>query len=266
MNEVKYKDTKYLNLYDLDVELFKRFNLEVEDVIPVRKVYILVTDKGDKVLKKLDYDVEELEFINAAMEHLKKNDFNRILNFVETKDGTVYTQWNGEIYCVMNLIEGRECEFSNPIDVSIASLALGQLHLASYGFKSELKYKNNCYKLIDKFNNKLEKLEFFKKMASLFQNKNQFDKLFLENVDYYIGQIKNSISLLEKSQYYSLCYESNKIALCHHDLAHHNILINNEEAYFIDFDYCLMDLKVHDLCNFINKVIKNFAFDVEKCS
>ncbi len=55
------------------------------------------------------------------------------------------------------------------------------------------------------------------------------------------------------------------MAFCHHDLAHHNIIINKEEAYFIDFDYSIIDLKVHDLCNFINKAIKNSVYDLDKC-
>jgi CotS family spore coat protein len=72
--------------------------------------------------------------------------------------------------------------------------------------------------------------------------------------------------MLEKSCYYKLCSEEDKIVVCHHDLAYHNILINGEMAYFIDFDYAVIDLKVHDLCNFINKVVKNFAFDIDKAT
>ncbi len=64
---------------------------------------------------------------------------------------------------------------------------------------------------------------------------------------------------MKQSEYYNLCKEKEKIVFCHHDLAHHNILINKEEVYFLDFDYAVIDLKVHDICNFINKAIKNFC-------
>lgn len=43
-------------------------------------------------------------------------------------------------------------------------------------------------------------------------------------------------------------------------------MIKEDEAYFIDFDYAILDLKVNDLCNFITKVIKNFAFDINKAN
>jgi CotS family spore coat protein len=107
-------------------------------------------------------------------------------------------------------------------------------------------------------------MEFFKNIASIHENRAEFDEIFLKNVNYYVEQIKKSIDMLQKSYYYKLCSEEDKIVVCHHDLAYHNILINNDSAYFVDFDYAIIDLKVHDLCNFISKVEKNFAFDIEK--
>ncbi len=54
------------------------------------------------------------------------------------------------------------------------------------------------------------------------------------------------------------------MVICHHDLAYHNILINNDEVYFIDFDYSVVDLRIHDLCNYIDKVVKGFAYNFQK--
>lgn len=256
-------DKKYLAKYDLCMELFHRFNLKVYDVIPVRSVFLLCTDNGEKVLKKVNYTIEELNFINNAMKYIKKH-FERVMDFVETSDGEIYTMWNNDMYCVMNMVEGRECDYCNPVDISIASRGLGELHKASEGFRSNFSKKYTSGKLIDNFRRRLSEMEFFCSIANMHENKSEFDNVFLSDVEFYVDEIKKSIDILEKSPYYKLCSEEDKVVLCHHDLAHHNILINNEEAFFIDFDYSVIDLKVHDLCNFINKVIKNFAFDIEK--
>lgn len=256
-------DKKYLAKYDLCMELFHRFNLKVYDVIPVRSVFLLCTDSGEKVLKKVNYTIEELNFINNAMKYIKKH-FQRVMDFVETGDGQIYTMWKNDMYCVMNMVEGRECDYCNPVDISIASKGLGELHKASEGFRGSLSKKYTSGKLIDNFRRRLNEMEFFLNIANMHENKSEFDNIFLNDVEFYIDEIKKSIGILEKSPYYKLCSEEDKVVLCHHDLAHHNILINNEEAFFIDFDYSVIDLKVHDLCNFINKVIKNFAFDIEK--
>lgn len=263
MQDGKYGDRKYLAKYDLSVELFERFGLKVNDVVPVRNVFIISSDKGNKVFKKVDYSIEELEFINKAIEYVK-NKFSRIMSFEKTVNGEIYTLWNNEMYCVMDLIEGRECDYNNPVDIAITSKALGELHRASEGFRTDLVYKNLRGNTIEDFKRRYEEMGFFKNIAELHEYKTEFDYIFLGNIDYYMNEINKSIKFLEASPYYKLCGEDDKIALCHNDLAYHNILINNEKAYFIDFDYAIVDLKIHDLCNFIYKAIKHSAFDMEK--
>jgi CotS family spore coat protein len=261
----RYKDKEYLTKYDLCVDLFNKFNLTVYDVVPLRSVYMASTDKGDKILKRVEYTREELKFIYSVLSYIR-NKFVRIMDFVKDVNGDIYTIWNGNMYCVLDLVEGKECNFSNPIDLSIAAKGLGELHLASEGFKSNVYNKYNNGKLIDTFTRRVQEMWFFKSIASIHENKTKFDEIFIDNVDYYIEQIKKSIDMLKGSYYYKLCSEEDKIVVCHHDLAYHNILIKNQDAYFIDFDYAVIDLKVHDLCNLINKVVKNFAFDIEKAN
>jgi len=263
MLETRYRDKSYLSKYDLSIELFKKFNLRVNDVVPLRNVYILSTDKGEKVFKKIDYSLEDLEFIHGALKQIKNN-FKRVIDFALNKDGKPYTKWNKDIYCVMDLVPGRECDFNNLIDLSIASKGLGELHKAAVDVDKTFLRKNAVGKLIDTFKRKLLELELFRSIAQMHEYKTDFDNIFLENFCYYTEQIKESIEFLEHSPYRELCEEEKNIAFCHHDLAYHNIIINEEEAYFIDFDFAVVDLKIHDICNLMNKAIKNFAFDMER--
>lgn len=264
MEKGKYKDKSALIEYDLNIDIYKEYDFNVEDVVPIRKVFILITDKGHKILKKIDYDVDELEFINAGIEYVRKNGFTRIFKFQRTKDAKIYVNFNKNIYCVMDLIEGRESEYSNPIDVTIASQGLGELHRACEGFKYKNRERDFCGNILESFKRKLGEMDLFKNIASLNQEKDEFDKIFLSNIEDYKKEMIESIKILEKSYFYKLCSSEDKKVLCHHDLAHHNILIKDNKAYFVDFDYSIIDLKVHDLCNFITKVEKKSAYDIEK--
>ncbi|MBC8059041.1 MAG: CotS family spore coat protein [Clostridiaceae bacterium] len=264
MFEIKYKEKPLLTEYDLSVELFDRYNIKVKDISPVRNVFAVRTNKGNKVLKKINYGLDELQFIYEAIKYIK-NTFSRVVDFEKVETGEIYLKWENEVYCLMELIEGRECEFSNPVDVAIAARGIAEFHKASEGFSYDNGVKNNCGKTINCFKKRLEEIRFFKVIVNKYENKNEFDELFLQNVDLYLSQIENSINIMEKTEYHNLYTEKAKIAFCHHDLAHHNIIISNEEAYFIDYDYSILDLKVHDLCNFINKVIKSSAYDFQKC-
>lgn len=254
------KENDILN-YNLDVKLFEEFDLEIFDIMPLRKAFLISTNKGDKILKKINCTIDEFNFIISGVEYIKKN-FTRVLNFMKTKDGKYYYINKGNLYCIMDMIDGKECEFSNPVDLSIAAYGLGELHKAAEGFKSSLQIKNNCGTLIESLIRKKDEMNFFKKISNLYEEKNEFDDIFIKNVDYNIEKINESVDILKKSQYLKLCSEEDKAVLCHHDLAHHNIIIKENKAYFIDFDYSIIDLKVHDLCNFISKVVKNFDYDI----
>lgn len=256
-------DKHFLAQYDLDVNLFYKFNVKPYDIYPLRSIFVVRTDKGNKILKKINYSKEELLFISEGIKYIN-NKFNRTMNFAKTFDDNIYIVWNDDIYSMIDLVEGRESDYNNPIDLSIATKGLAELHLAGEGFKGSLSSRNNSGKLINSFKRRLNEIKVFKTVASINEHKSDFDDIFLSKVDYYIEEIKNSIKLLENSTYYKLCGEEDKVVFCHHDLAHHNIIIKDEEAYFIDFDYAMVDLRVHDLCNFITKAIKNHAFDIEK--
>ncbi|CAM2756532.1 CotS family spore coat protein [Hathewaya histolytica] len=264
MMEVRYKEREYLKDYCLDIKLFKKFNLTVKDVIPIRKVFIVVTEEGDFILKKLDYDVEGLYFISHGLEYIRRNGFRRTFNFRKTIDGKIYETYKGENYCMINLINGRECVYSNPVDVTLATDTLALLHKSSKGFYSEFRNRDNRGKIIEKLQEELNQIKLLKNMVLSYREKKELDEIFLDNVDYLIEKANESISILNKSSYYSICNKEDKVAFCHHDLAYHNIIIKDEEAYFIDFDYAIIDLKVHDMANYIYRVIKSFGYDIEK--
>jgi len=264
LENIRFKDKKALVQYDLDIDIFNNFTFLVEDIIPVRKVFILITNEGNKILKKIDFTVDDINFINSGLEYIRKNSFHRVFSFVLDKEEKPYFTWNNNTYCVMDLIKARESEYSNPIDIATCSRAIGELHKASEGFKYKSPTRFQCGKIINNFKRKLQELELFKNLAEMNEEKSQFDKIFIDGFEYYKIQILKSIDVMENSSYYKLCSEEDKIVLCHHDLAHHNILIKEEEAYFVDFDYSVIDLKVHDLCNFINKVEKTCSYDIDK--
>lgn len=259
----RYIEKDSLIKYDLDEDLFNKYNLNINDIVPIRNVFILCTDTGEKILKKIDYSKEELDFIIEALRYIK-NKFTRIAEFDKTNDGEDYCFYNGSLYCIMSLVSGRESDYNNPVDIELISKGIGELHDASEGFRFKDYRKNIIGKAIENFKRRYEETQFFKSIAGMHVNKSEFDDLFLNNVDICLDDIKNSIKILESSSYYKLCSEEDKVVVCHHDLAHHNIIIKDNQAYFIDFDYAVLDLKVHDICNFINKVMRTTGFDLDK--
>ncbi len=52
MNRIKYSEKEYLCDYDLSLNFFNAAGIKVNDIIPLRKVFVLSTDEGNKILKK----------------------------------------------------------------------------------------------------------------------------------------------------------------------------------------------------------------------
>ena len=55
--ESRYSENEYLIRYCLNIRIFDEYDIEVKDIVPLRNVYVLYTDNGTKILKKLSYFV-----------------------------------------------------------------------------------------------------------------------------------------------------------------------------------------------------------------
>ncbi|MBU5590278.1 CotS family spore coat protein [Clostridium sp. MSJ-4] len=272
MEGLRYSEKYNLINYSLSTNLFKQYDLKVHDVTPLRSVFLLHTDKGKKILKRIDYDKNRLEFIEEALEYILRS-YDKVMSFYRNKNGDICTSWKEQCYCIIDVLEGRECEFSNPLELSIATQSLAKLHNSSLGFmdycigegKEELITSNSeLGRTIEDYKSRFKMIKELKDRVLKFKYKNEFDEVFINKVDENLSQMEKSIDILEHSAFYDLINNKDKVVICHNDLAHHNILIREGEAYFIDFDYSVIDLRVRDINNFINKSVKGFAFDFNR--
>ena len=267
MNKIRYSEREYLCEYDLSLEFFEAAGLKINDVTPLRKVFILSTDEGNKILKKVNYDIDRITFISESLNYLKKS-YKNIIKYNKLKNNLNYIEWKNNIYVVMDILNGREASFSNPIEIELCASNIALMHDGSKGILDYLKKQYNNNIIGESFKVKIEKaIEDFKYMKSIvarYEYKNEFDNLFLDNVDKYIDDIQIVQEKIDKSVYDELRKDSNNIVICHNDLAYHNFLIKNSEVNIIDFDYMTLDLRVCDISEFLLKTIKTSAFDIDK--
>lgn len=270
MNKIRYRDEKYLCRYDLDIKLFESLGLDIFDLRPNRNVFLLDTKQGKKILKMISYDDDRLDFIIYATEYIRKK-YEGVLRINTLPNGKNRFQWKGKDYILLDYFEGTEFNIANPIELEIITKSIAELHKAGEGIQLEISkdvnQKNSeLFKLKEYFLNGKRDLENLKNIVIKYRYKNEFDEIFIKEIDYHLNDIGFCIDLLEKSKYDDLCRDNNKITLCHNDLAYHNILFNQNKVSFIDFDYCNINLRAIDLCNFINKSIKRFGFSLEMCN
>lgn len=264
MNKNRYVERKILCDYDLCEELFNKLNLKVYDMVPLRKVFLLITDQGKKILKRCQMSHENVQFIDGALNYIYLKDKN-IMKYCKNKNNELITRWNEKEYIVLDMIEGREAAFTNPVEVLGCTKAIWKLHSSSNGLVDHLKsinieaiYGDN---IINNYIKDLNEISEIKKWVKKFKYTNEFDDIFLRNVDSIKRQMNKAIELLFNSSYEKMKKDKKNYCLCHNDLAHHNFIIDNDIVNLIDFDYCNIDLRIKDLYIFINKVIKNSIYE-----
>ncbi|MBF0316297.1 MAG: CotS family spore coat protein [Oligoflexia bacterium] len=242
----------------------QNFGLIVNEFTSLRNVMFLQTNQGEKILKKKKILLSEHQFILQELTYLKEHNFFNTLSYHRNKVGEGFMLFDQQIYVIMDRIHGEQCSYKNDLHLKTTTKTLANLHLAGTGFHTLLKDRQVVGKLIPRLKKELEELKFIKQLLQTNKPLTLFDDRVYGAIDEQIRAAVEIIDDLSQTRYFDLCKESDKITICHHDLVDHNIIINNGEAFFIDFDDSIVDLKVHDLCNYLNRVEYFFEYDISK--
>lgn len=267
---MRYPEKRYLAEYDLSSDFFSNLNINVKDIIPLRKVFILDTTNGKVILKKIDYSEERLKFINECIEKIYEK-FPYIITFKSFEGKKNYIKRKDNIYVLMDLLPGREVAFTNPIEFNKCVKMVATMHLISNKLVEEIAQDlgNNVSdimeeSLIKKYKDALIEFSEIKQWIERFKYRNEFDGIVIEIIDKYMEEMKEAIKLLNFSSYGSYRKKKCNLVVCHNDLAEHNFLISDDKVNIIDFDYCNIDMRVMDIADIVLKGIKNVVFDVDK--
>ncbi len=268
MEENRQQEREFLGEYNLDVRLFEAMGLKIKQIIPVRSVYRIVTDKGFFCLKKLRFPIEDMNFIFEAVEHLRGKGFRNAFRIVKQENGDNFISFKGEKYFITEWIDGRECDFLNPVDLDAAIEVLACLHKASEGYAPDVCPIDRCYygKWPEKFRRRIDEMKVIKEQVLSKQEKSDIDKIYLDYVDMCINDGEDALKLLSKTDYEGISSEvSRKGSFIHHDFAHHNILHTFDgRTYVVDFDYCIKDIRMHDVGSLIIRNLKKSNWDIDK--
>lgn len=254
-----------------EFEIERQFDIKIESIKPNKGVYQLKTNKGVRCLKKISYGTQKLLFVYGAKEHLYNNGFKNIDRYYLNTEGKAYALVNEDIYTLSEWIEGRECDFYSDDDLVLATKALANFHIASKGYEpsENSKLKSDLGRWPHLMEKRIKSFDKMKEMVRKKKNhKSDFDLSYIKSVDYYKNLGKKALAILNDSNYYTLCKDTEEEkSFCHHDFTYHNIILGEDNnVSVIDFDYCKRELRTFDLANFMIKVLKRreWNFDIAK--
>lgn len=259
-----------VDLKNLDIStiLKDKYNIKAIEVEKIKGAYRIETEDKMYCLKRVRYELPHFLFILSAIKHLDNNGFRYGPKVLKTVDGMEYIAIDGFSAFVTEWIKGREVSYDNPIELSLAARKLAELHKASEGFQVE-SYMNprvGWFKWIEVYRTRRSEIIDFRERIHAKEHKSEFDKYYLELMEEALNLCDKSIKNLINSKYdIAMLKEIRKRGFCHHDYAHHNILIGeNNELNVIDFDYCILDTHLHDLSSLLIRAMKYDKWNDER--
>lgn len=257
-----------MELQEVKRVIEESYDFHIDSIEKIKNVYKISTETGKYCFKPIPYEYGHFLFILGAIKHLQTQNFKSTPEIIKNVSNMDFTAINNKFGYLTNWITARECNYDNPVDLNLAVSKLADLHLKSEGFEinPSMKPRIGWLKWFENFETRgKEILDFQNKICSK-DKKTYFDNLYESILEDELERIENTIQDLKVSDYiFNMKYEIEKKGFCHHDIAHHNVLITeNDEVNIIDFDYCILDTHLHDLSSILIRRLKNGKWEIEE--
>lgn len=243
------------------------YPIKAVEVEKIKNVYKVSDGIKQYCLKVIKYELSHFLFILGTINHLQNNGFDSVPEIIRTIDNKQYIQVQNKFAYLTAWIDARESNYDNPIDIQMAAAELAKLHLKSKGFVLEdyMKPRVGWFKWVETFRTRKNEILDFRRRILEKEEKTDFDNLYLAHMEEELFRCDLSIEHLEESQYYNkMLHEVEERGFCHHDFAHHNVLIDFQgKVNIIDFDYTILDTHLHDLSSLLIRRMKNGKWDKE---
>lgn len=250
-----------MNTEYIKEEIEKNYSLGIYNIEKIKNSYKIETKEGNYGIKIIKYQFPHFYFIFSAISHLNKKSFRNIPEIIKTKNGEGYIKLGDKYAYINRWINSRTCNYKNLDDLAMAARKLAELHECSKGFilNKHMKARIYWYTWIRTFETRCEEILDFKKRIFQKAYRSEFDEIYLSAINEELERGKKSISELKENNYFKVMdKEVFKRGFCHHDFAHHNLLIDkNGEINVIDFDYCILDSHIHDLASLLIRSMKD---------
>lgn len=233
------------------------------EVEQVRGVYLLRQGGRRYCLKPTSLSRREALFVAAALDHLNRAGFGGAPRLIPTLKGEPLARFGRRRFQLLTWQEGQEADYLEPRHVEQAAYALARLHAASSGFQPPFpKFRVLFGRWPSLFRRKQEEIAGFAAMAAGAPRPTAFDREYMRLAPLWLAAASEAQAELSASSYRKLSQtEARRGNICHHDLAHHNLLLTERGPVLVDFDYALADLGLHDLANLLRRVIRLTRWD-----
>ncbi|MDI6870609.1 MAG: CotS family spore coat protein [Bacillota bacterium] len=239
------------------------WGLPAGELTPVRGAYLLQCGNERYCLKPVTLNRREVQFVAAVLEHLGRAGLAGVPRLLPTLGGEPVGRMGRQRFQLLQWQDGREADYLRPGDAEAAAVALARLHLAGRGFVPPFpRFRVLFGAWPRRWRRKRAELARFAELAKSSARPTAFDREYARFAPHWLAEADEALAELDASPYRALSAAARRLgSLCHHDLAHHNVLLTADGPALVDFDYALADLGVHDLANLLRRLLRLGGWD-----
>lgn len=250
------------NLYDIANKVLKKYDIVPEEISiiqsgTIKTVWKIKTEKGILCLKRLKQSYEKALFSTSAQIHIYNSGGN-VPAIITNNENSAISEHNDEIFVIYEWLEGKDLNFSNNEDLSLAINGLAKFHHYSKGYKpnKESRISSKSGKWPNQYNSMKNRIISWKDISK--EKTDSCYAVYANSADSIIEIADTALELLNQSEYKKLTSEdSDSLVLCHQDYGKGNAILTENGVYVLDLDGVTFDLPARDLRKIIGKDAEN---------
>lgn len=220
----------------------------VVDIQSQQKIWLINTNEYTWVAKQCR-SVQHQDWWSQIDQELRQRGFHDMPRFIHAGDGLALTQY----------IHGRTCKYRSQSEVQLVLKQLACFHQAGRGCTTPSS-RQAAFLLWERLGQRLRKFERYLSHASQFSGR--IGRL-IQSAGHEMYQMGVNVwNQLCTTPFYQMTEQSHmKHHLCHRDLASHNWIVKDQQAWLIDFDTAGYDAQWGDLWQICTRILTENHWD-----
>lgn len=250
---------------DRAVNILEQYDLIIERTWKGRGSILFEAQGGVYILKEYKGTPQRLSGIASILEQIRDNGYRDIETILPNKEGEFFcVDYDRNIYIVKSYFQAKECNIRERAEYLKGMKNLARLHKAMESVeRSDLMIPAQLPILRDfeKHNAELRGVRRYLKGKG---QKSEFELYLQKHYDFFFEQAVSVQEKLQKENVSSWFLQmKEKHPLCHGDYQYHNILMENNTCYIINFEKMAVDSPIRDVYLFMRKLLEKNNWNIE---
>ncbi len=247
-------------------DLLNQYDLIVKRSQYSRSNFLLDTNKGKYILRKVNIQTEQILFMYDAINHLRKNGFMEVEVIYLTKKNLPYATSKGQIYIMQSYTTSNDVEFKDTTDIKGIIRLLANFHTCGLNFDATERSEKIIHikDVYVYFQKRIRDTNTLKKKVLPLSKKTEFEHLFLKDYTTYLTLQHLALECIDKESIDNLIkYAQTNKSLAHNDYNYHSVTKIGDNIYLSNLEKCSYNMQILDLCSILMKVMQKNNWDTD---